>query len=257
MRRGETVGEEFGQVPGQRHLLLAELDRPLQHVELGGADLVRPVHRLQEKGPLPDPEGGEVLLAEEDDLGDGDPARLGQCLLEQPVGLEARRLGDNVVGAVEVDRVDHLQGDEVDDVDCPEGLDRRLLQVVVREDHVAVLLVLVSLDDVVEGHVLAANRAHTLVADAPLVGAVEVVEAHALLLDRDVEAHRDAHQAERDGASPDRLHQRSSSQTGHVPRSGFSSRIQKRSQTKQRTTPPRTSSWSSGTTARTTVPSRR
>src|SRR5437870_509107 len=248
--RVEAVAEKLGQVPGEGHLLLAQLHRPGQDVELRRADLVRPVHRLQEERPRSASEDGEVLFPEEDHPGDGDPARLPQGLLEKPVGLQPHRLGDDVVGAVEVDRVDLLQGYEIDNVYCPEGLHGKPLQLLLREAHMVVLLVLVSLDDVLEGHLLAADGAHPPVADAPLVGAVEVVEAHALLLDRDVEAHRDADQAEGDGPFPDRLHYWPSSQAGQAPMSGFSSRIQKRSQARQRTTPPSTSSWSSGTTTR-------
>src|SRR3989442_15951025 len=76
----------------------------------------------------------------------------------------------------------------------------------VREDDVAVLLVLVALHDLVVGHLFVVNRADPLVADASIVGGMKLVKLEALLLDGAVEPHGDADEAEGDGAVPDRSH---------------------------------------------------
>src|SRR4029079_3161197 len=73
---------------------------------------------------------------------------------------------------------------------------------------VAIFVVLIPLDDVVEVDDLAVLLAHPLVADAPHVLVVELVELQGLLLGGRVHGDRDRHEAERDGPLPHR--------SGHV-----------------------------------------
>src|SRR5207248_10941211 len=92
--------------------------------------------------------------------------------------------------------------DELHDVDGPAGLERNRVEVLVGEGHIAVLLVLVALHDVLERDLLAAHRAHPLVLDAAAVLVVQLVEPQALLLRGREHPDRDGDEAERDGAFP-------------------------------------------------------
>src|SRR5690606_23525710 len=65
---------------------------------------------------------------------------------------------------------------------------------------------LISLGDVGVGHLLAVDRTDPPVADAPAVGAVDLVEGHVLLLGGRIELHRDHDQPEGDRARPDAAH---------------------------------------------------
>src|SRR5262249_25182345 len=92
--------------------------------------------------------------------------------------------------------------DEALDVDRPARLDRHRVEVLVREDDVAVLLHLESLDDMLEGDLLAVLLADALVTDPAAVLVVELVELQPLLLGRRVDRNRDRHEAEGDGPFP-------------------------------------------------------
>ena len=72
-----------------------------------------------------------------------------------------------------------------------------------------VFLVLVASHDLVERNLFPVDRTGSLVLDAPLVLLVELVELEALLLDGRVNPDRDRHEAEGDGAFPDRSSHRS------------------------------------------------
>ena len=108
-------------------------------------------------------------------------------LAEQRVGLGAGLLGDEVVGLLEHHRVDLVEVDELLDVDRARGLHGHGVEVLVREHHVAVLLDLVALHDVLEGDLFAVLLAHALVADPPAVLVVELVEPEGLLLGRRID----------------------------------------------------------------------
>jgi len=143
-----------------------------------------------------------VLLVAEADLGDPDLAGLVQGLPEQRVGLRAGLLRDEVVGLLVQHGVDLLEIDELLDVDRARGLDRDRLEVVVGQDHVAILLVLVPLHDVLVADLLAVDRAHPLHADPSAVLVVELIEPKGLLLGGGIDADGDRHQPEGDGSLP-------------------------------------------------------
>ena len=131
------------------------------------------------------------------------PVRL-QGLAQQGVGPPPGlgRLG--VVGRVVEGDVDVVAVDELHDVDALGGLDVGLLQIGRLQDHVAVPLVLVPLDDVLQGD-LVPFLVHALVVHAAQVVPVEHVEGDVLPgVLRRVERDRDGHQAEADGSLPKR-----------------------------------------------------
>ena len=170
------LGEVLDQGLGHLDLLRAELGVRVDRLEVGGPDLVGPVHRLQDEDLVLEPQRSEMLLVAEADLRDADLVLIGECLAQQRVGLRAGLVRDQVVGLLEQDRVDLVEVDELHDVDRAAGFHRHLVEVVVGEDDVAVLLVLVALHDVLEGDLFAVLLAHPLVTDPPVVGVVELVE---------------------------------------------------------------------------------
>ena len=127
------------------------------------------------------------------------------ALREQRVGLGAALVGREVVGLVEVHRVDRFERHELGDLGhVRAGLLHRL-QLLGREHHVLVLREFVALD-----HVLARDRHFFLDADVLLLqpraaGLVQQVEGDRLArLGGRIELHRDRHQPERDGQTRDR-----------------------------------------------------
>ncbi len=69
----------------------------------GGADLVRPVERVQQQAALVQRQAAEVLAVAQGDLPDRDGARLLERLAQQRVRLRAHRLGLQVIRALQVD----------------------------------------------------------------------------------------------------------------------------------------------------------
>ena len=76
MLRLELVREVVDEAPRHLYLLRPDLHVLLQHIELGGPDLVRPEHRLEDEDAVLRPQGAEVFLFPEGHLGQGDPAIL-------------------------------------------------------------------------------------------------------------------------------------------------------------------------------------
>ena len=95
---------------------------------------------------------------------------------EQRVHLLSAVLGDEVVAALEVDRVDLVDLDEVGDVEGVVALGARGLEVGVLDLDVCPLRDLVRLDDLVVGYRLALFLADLLVPDRRRVLAVQQVE---------------------------------------------------------------------------------
>src|SRR5690606_24340311 len=110
-----------------------------------------------------------------------------------------------VVALVEHDRVDLLGGNELDDVDLATALLRERLEFGIRQDHRA-LTVVVRLVDVLVVDDLAAHLTPTLVADAPAILVVHLVQRDVVVLGRAVDLHRHVDQSEGDGALPDGSH---------------------------------------------------
>src|SRR5438067_958180 len=131
-------------------------------------------------------------------------AVLAHGFAKERVGLDAGLLGHQVVGLLEVDRVDVLQLDELDDVDGPGRLHGHGVEVLVLHDDVLALLVLVALHDVLVGNLFTTDRTGPLVLDPPVVLVVQLVELEGLLLGGRVEADRDRNESERDGPLPHR-----------------------------------------------------
>ena len=113
-----------------------------------------------------------------------------------------RGLGLEVVRLVETDRVDLVGRHELDDVDLVVALGRERLQLLLGEHH-GVRAVVVRLRDVLVGDDLAAHLALALVADAPAVLLVHLVQGHVMALGGAVHLDRHVDQSERDGALPD------------------------------------------------------
>jgi hypothetical protein len=104
-------------------------------------------HRAHREDVADGAQGDELLLGADDHLGDADPAGLAHGVDQEPVGLGAARARHEVVGVVEVDRVDLRELDEALDVDRL-GLARvQALELARLEDDVAVRRDLEALHD--------------------------------------------------------------------------------------------------------------
>ncbi|MFT3917466.1 MAG: hypothetical protein QM704_26290 [Anaeromyxobacteraceae bacterium] len=180
------------------HLRVVDLDL------VERADLVGVVELLQEQPAGPGADEGEVLLAAGGVARDRGLAALLEREREELVGLAAALVRAEVVGLLEVDRVDLGGGHELGDVD---RLGRDLverLQLLAREGDVAVLRELVALHHLVAFDLLAVLRARVVLLQARAVLRVEQVEGDGRRgLRRRVEAHGDRDEPEGDGAGGD------------------------------------------------------
>ena len=197
----EVGGERVDQRLGHLELLLGRL--AVRGVELvrdlvRRDDLVGEAHRRHRHHPVHRPQRGEVLLAAQHEARDRDLAGVLHRLDEQRVGLLGALVGAEVVGVIEVDRVDLVQVDEVLDLDRPRLLRVELLELVTGDDHVLLGGDLVPLDDVLVGHLLAVGLRDALVADPRAVGLAQLAEAHRLLRDGGVELHGHVEEPEGD-----------------------------------------------------------
>src|SRR5262249_48337292 len=107
-----------------------------------------------------------------------------------------------VVRLLEVDGVDVVEVDEVLDLDRAGPLRIELGELVLGQEDVLVRRVLVALDDLLVGDLLAVGLGHALVANPRAVALAELAEADGLLGDRAVELHGHVQQPEADRSTP-------------------------------------------------------
>ncbi len=148
-------------------------------------------------------EDHDVLAIVHGDLCDADVAGSFERVVQQRVGFFARLIGRHIERAFEVDRVHFVALDEFQDLHDLGGGGRHLLDVFVLDHHVAVLFVLVALDDFAARDGLIFRLAVNHLLDARVVGLVELVEADALAArgGKQLDGKRD--EAEREMPLPD------------------------------------------------------
>ena len=203
----EVAGQGLDQLLGHLELALLGLLgllllEDLAVEVLGRGDLVVEAHRGQGEDVVHRADRGQMLLVAEHEAGDRDLARLLHRLHEQRVGARGALVGTEVVGLLEVDRVDVVEIDEVLDLDRAGPLRVELGELVAAQDHVLVGRVLVALDDLLVGDLLAVGLGDPLVLDPRAVALTELAEAHGLLGDRAVELHGHVEQPEADRSTP-------------------------------------------------------
>ena len=135
---------------------------------------------------------------------DGGQARVLHGTSEERVHLLAAFLGQEVVAALEVDRIDLFDLDEVGDLKRPVPLRPGGLEVFVFEFHIFAVAGLVCLDDLVVGDLLALLLADLLVADGRGVLAMQEVEVEGMLGHRRDHANRNRDETEGNRSRPDR-----------------------------------------------------
>ena len=173
--------------------------------DLGEAPhLVGVVERVHHQPLVEGADQHDVLLAVTRPLRDRDLAGVVHRLHQQAVGLVGALLGTEVVGVLEVDRIDLGEGDELLDVDraVRGGLER--LQLLVGEEHVLFFRELVALHDLAALDDALAGRTEELLLDPAPAGLVQHVEGQRLGARRHVETYRNGHETEADGPRPDR-----------------------------------------------------
>src|SRR5262249_49392835 len=120
-----------------------------------------------------------------------------------------------IVGTDDVTRVDLLALDELIDLDRACGLERDVLELVLRHLEVAALVDLITLDDVVVGNLLAGLRVDADVFDAMAGVLVDLIEADFLGVGGSgIERHRTGHEREAEKTFP-------VGTRGHTQYSGF------------------------------------
>ena len=124
-------------------------------------------------------------------------------LPQQRVGAIGPLAGLQVIRGLEIPLVDLLRVDEVDDVDRLRLLERRGLEVVLRQDDELPLGVLVALDEIFPRDRLAFLLADALVAHRLFVLRVQQPEFRPVIARRAEQLDRDIHQAERERSFPD------------------------------------------------------
>ncbi len=199
-------GEPVEQLHGHRQRLgvrLARRDGSCVDV-LARHDLVGEAHRRHGQHAVERSDGGEVLLVAHHHAADADPGAIVHRRQQQPVGLLGRvAVGRQPVGALVVDRVDLVEGDEVGDLDRPRALRPQLLQLVLVERDVAAGADLEAHLDVVGVDLLAGLLRHLAIADARAGLLVQLVEVDVVVAHRAERLHRDVHQSEADRSGPE------------------------------------------------------
>jgi len=150
------------------------------------------------------PQRGQVLPAPHHERRDTDLARPVQSRAQQFVDLLILlAAGGEVVGAVEVDRLDPVEVDEFGDLDRLGAAGRDLVELVRLDDHVLASVEFVALDDVGAVDFLAGALVDAAVADAVGGAALQLVEVDGVILGGGVKADGNRDQAECDHACPD------------------------------------------------------
>ena len=178
-----------------------------------GFDVLGHEERLEREHVALGPDQAELLLAREDERSERRDARLAHRLGEQrirpPLGLERR--GHEVVGAVEVDRIDLLGGDETGDLDRARGLvTLDGLELGVLDGDVLALGDLEAPHDLVGRQLDIVQRAPAFLSDRRETGPMEHLELHVRLARgrrrRRGKPDGDADEPEADGSVPGCAH---------------------------------------------------
>ena len=200
----ELGRQTLDQPVGHLDLTVGRFDvGPRQTVELLGAhDLVGEVHRRQDQRVTDRPHRRQVLLGAHHDPGDAHHSGVLHGRQQQAIRLGAPVVGHQVVRAVEEQRVDVVEPDEVLDVDGVRRLGIERLQLLGLDQHIVAGRDFVALDDLVVGDLLVLLRAVPLLVDPGAVRLVQLVEPHVLLAHRGEQLHRHVDQPEADRAAP-------------------------------------------------------
>ena len=174
------------------------------HELVGGHDLVGVAHRLDAERAVERPDRDEALLAAHHDAPDRDLVERLHRVDEQRVRLLAALVGHEVVGLLEVERVDVVEVDELLDLDLVAPLRAQRLDLARLDDHVLALRDLEAVHDLVGGHLVAGLVGDLAVADARAGPLLELVEAHVFALRRADELHGHLDESEADRPGPDR-----------------------------------------------------
>ena len=166
--------------------------------------LVGPVHRVQHDQVADHAQKREGLLRRERDLRNRELAVLAQRLAQQYVGLVGRLFAQtDVVGLIELDRVDRVGVDQAFHGDAVQAWDRQLLQVVLGENHLLVVADLDRLEDLRVVHLDVLELTDPLVLDRRAVLLMHLVRLQAGVdLGGLVELHRHREHVDRDRSCP-------------------------------------------------------
>ncbi len=170
----------------------------VQRLELGRADLVGPQQGLQDEQSVAGAQRRQPGALTKGEVHQRRPVALFEGRGEQAVGLRRRRIGFEIVGLLEQDRIDLLGGHELQHRDLVLLGGGELVEILVGEHHPLAVLGVVRLVDVLVGDDLTALGAHALIFDPPAVLRVHLVEGDVVRLGGRIHLHRDVDEAERE-----------------------------------------------------------
>ena len=198
-----STGERLHELARHRALLLAELGVGLGHEILHRHDLVGVAHRLDAQRAVDRTDRDQPLLAPHHDPPDRDLVERLHRVDQQRVRLLAALVGNEVVGLLEVERIDVVEVDELLDLDLVAALRAQRVDLRRLDDHVPALRDLEAALDPVGADLFAGRVRNLAVADARAGSLLELVEAHVFVLRRADELHGHLHESEADRAGPD------------------------------------------------------
>ena len=186
------------------------LDVLTQCGEVGLADLIWPQQRVDHHHVTPaevlDPKRCQTRLVAQGEVHDCHPLSRRQRFGKQHIGSRRGAVRLQEIAAVIHQRVDLGCGDELQHCDLAAALFGQGGDVVFGDHHRLAVVGFVGLGDIAVLDNLAAFIADTLVFDAAVVLGMHLVKIHIMVLGGAVHLHRDVHQTEGDGASPDGSH---------------------------------------------------
>ena len=152
-----------------------------------------------------------MLGLADDDFANADGSGRAYGFAQQRVRFLAAFRRHEVVGRLEVARIDFVLLHEVQNVDRFGLFERSGLEVLVGEDDEFTFLVLVAFDDLVPGNCFPIGTADALVLDGREIFLVQQSEADMICAHRGLQLHRDVDEAECQRALPDCGHSCTSS----------------------------------------------
>ena len=166
-------------------------------------DLVGVAQRLQHHAAAARLEADDIFLAAHGELADADLLRPPQRLAQDDEGLLGKVVGrHDIIGLVEIDRVDVAQVDELAEVERLAALQLDALDLLVLEQDIFALRHLIALDDLVAVD-RADARHHLLIFDPLARRLVDLVEGDGrAALGRGIDLDRDRDQPDPDLSAP-------------------------------------------------------
>ena len=183
---------------GDAHLLIERSEGCFAH-------LVIPQQRLQQQHVTAHPECCQPRLLAQSEMHDRRARRVLERASQQRIRLDRFRCRLEKVAAAEHNRVELVARHELDHIDLSALFFGQRCEVVIRQNHGAVAVV-IGLVDVGVVDDFAADFALALIPDAPAIRVVHLMERDVMVFGGAVDPDRNVDEAEGDGTGPNCSH---------------------------------------------------